>query len=170
MSTAGLQFVFFATYSAGNTQVFANQVINGLPVVGYSDVVYNFDSTGIFISPVGGGYSGTLPDKDTTTRQSLESLRQSFLNNYRKCTIQGGVAYQTPYHPIAPYQDTCLVARLVYVDAATGQTGVSRGAALVKAWLVYPADDNPSSWPFPFPEVTVIDNTGVAIPEVLYIP
>lgn len=172
LTTTGLQFISMTTFSAGPThiQVDARQFVNGLLAL-YEDEIFDFDNTGTLIYPIQGGYTGAAPDKDTTTHQSLESLRQAFLNNYKNCTIQGGPINSKPYHPTAPYQDTCLVAQLVYVDSATGQTGVAYGADLVEAWLVYPADMTSAYNPKPpFPEVTVIDKTGAAVPTVLSIP
>jgi hypothetical protein len=150
-------------------QIAARRFINGLLAAGYTEY-FTFDSTGVFMGPAIGAFTGAPPDKDTSTRQSLESLRHAFLNNYKKCTIVGGVANSQPYHPTAPYQDSCLFAQLVYVDAATGQTNATANVNLVKAWLVFPATYTPNPWTFAFPEVTVIDATGQGIPIMIAIP
>lgn len=157
-------------YSGLIYQVVANLFINDLPL-SQTTIIFNFDNNGIFLPPTIGGYMGTPPDKDTTTHQTLGSLRQNFLNNYKKCTIEGGAANAQVSHPTAPYQDTCLSAQLEYVDASLQNTGIPYGTQLVKAWLVCPTDVRIFHifW-IPYPSVTVIDNTGLPIPTVLSLP
>ena len=169
LSITGLQFISAyyvsisnGTYSGPVYQATANFIINGLRVPS-DNIVFDFDSTGTLLDSFG-GYSGALPNNDTTTHQSLAGLRQSFLNNYKQCAIGGGCMNCTLQHPTASYLDTCLIAQLVYVDAGIQNNSIPSGRQLLKAWLVS-SPANPS-----FPEVTVIDSTGQAIPLELYLP
>jgi hypothetical protein len=169
LSTANLQFLYVNIFPAQQTathhydyQVGVGLILNGLRVPS-ANMVFDFDSTGALTDSLG-GYSGQLPNNDTTGRQSLENLRQLFLANYKQCVIAGGAANSKPEIPTAPYDDTCLSAELVYVDAGIQNGSGFNGQQLVKAWIVTAADNSY------FPEVTVIDNTGQAIPFKVFLP
>ena len=60
--------------------VYAGFYVNGLPVFRKSLALY-FDSSGTLVTPSNGGWTGPTPGKDTTPRQSLQSLRAIFRNN-----------------------------------------------------------------------------------------
>ena len=169
LSTANLQFLYVNIFTPQETpnhhttyNVGAGLVLNGLHVPS-GNMSFDFDSTGTLLDSAG-GYKGQMPDNDTTGHQSLENLRQLFLANYKQCIIAGGPVNAKPDIPTAPYDDTCLSAELVYVDAGIQISNSTYGQQLVKAWLVEPADNTY------FPEVTVIDNTGQAIPLKLFLP
>jgi len=168
LSTNNLQFLYVNRYTAQEEpdhhfvyQVGAGLILNGLRAPNFN-MAFDFDSTGELVDSAG-GYTGELPNNDTTGHQSLENLRQLFLANYKQCIIEGGPLNSKPLQATVPYDDTCLNAELVYVDAGI-QNNNYTGRQLVKAWLVTSAD-------YPaFPVVTVIDNTGQAIPLRLYLP
>ena len=169
LSIAHLQFLYLNEFPGQDGhyigpiyQVGAGLILNGLRVPSVN-MNFIFDSVGILLDSAG-GYAGQLPDNDTSGHRSLEDLRQLFLANYKQCIIEGGPANAKPLQATAPYDDTCLRAELVYVDAASQYTNAPLGQQLVKGWLVTSADYSY------FPEVTVIDNTGQAIPLKLYIP
>ncbi len=172
LSISGLQFLFldydsdpnnfFGSYHGPYYQASADLILNGLRMPSFT-IAFVFDSTGNLLDSAG-GYFGELPNNDTTTHQSLAGLRQSFLNSYKQCVIGGGCMNCTLQHPTVSYLDTCLIAQLVYVDASIQNNSIPSGQQLVKAWLVSSAD-NPS-----FPEVTVIDSTGQAIPLEVFFP
>lgn len=168
LSTAGLQFVtvvsFNATqgaYTGAFYQVAANFFLNGL-LTAPGEAIFTFDSTGTLLDSAG-GWHGQLPNNDTTGHQDLATLRQLFLNNYKKCTIAGGPVNSKPSHPTAPYGDTCLIASLEYVDAGVQFDDFPYGQQLVKAWLVSSAANT-------YPSVTVIDSTGEVIPAFIALP
>jgi len=169
LSTSNLQFLYVNIFTAQETinhhtiyNVGAGLILNGLRVPS-ANLAFDFDSTGTLLDSAG-GYKGQLPDNDTTGHQSLGNLRQLFLANYKQCIVEGGPANAKPDIPTAPYDDTCLSAELVYVDAGIQNGTGFAGQQLVKAWLVTAADNTY------FPEVTVIDNTGQAIPLRLALP
>jgi hypothetical protein len=172
LSTTGLQFLFinyinypnssYGTYKGPFYQASADLILNGLRATSVN-MSFNFDSTGTLLDS-SGGYSGQLPNNDTTGHQSLATLRQLFLDNYKQCAIGGGCMNCGIKQPTAPYQDTCLIAELVYLDASIQNTSIPSRQQLIKAWLVSSAD-NPI-----FPAVTVVDNTGQAIPLKLFFP
>ena len=172
LSTANLQFLYvnynnypnssYGTYKGPFYQAGAELILNGLRA-SPSNMTFTFDSTGTLLDSLG-GWSGQLPNNDTTGHQSLASLRQSFLDNYKQCELGGGCLNCGIKQPTAPYQDTCLIAQLVYLDAGIQNSSIPYGQQLIKAWLVASAD-----YPY-FPEVTVIDNTGQAIPLKLFFP
>ena len=158
------------SYKGTDLVVSAGIYLNGLPVF-QNLILFNFDSTGILLDPPSGGWTGALPGKDTTGHQTLQSLRSIFLNNFRKCTIQGGVANAPITHPTAPYQDSCLTAMLGYFDAYNIDRNIPGGTQLVKAWLVCAADKMPCNFDLlPYPSIIVIDSTGEAIPLSLNYP
>jgi len=167
---SGLQFQFvyynnsssYGTYNGPLYEATTELILNGLRVLP-SSMIFTFDSAGALLDSTG-GYWGQLPNNDTLSHQSLATLRQLFLNNYKQCVIAGGPVNSTPHQPTAPYQDTCLIAEFVYVDASVQNSSIPSGQQLVKAWLVSSAN-NPN-----FPEVTVIDNTGQAIPLKIFLP
>lgn len=169
LSTSNLQFLYVNNITAqqaanhhSDYQVGAGLILNGLRVPS-ANMTFDFDSTGTLKDSLG-GYSGQLPNSDTTGHQSLGNLRQLFLANYKQCVIEGGPANAKPDIPTAPYDDTCLSAELVYVDAGIQSNNGVYGQQLVKGWIVTAADNTY------FPEVTVIDNTGQAIPLKLFFP
>ena len=171
LSTNNLQFQYVNfinapfstnTYKGAYYQAAVGLILNGLRVPS-ATMYFNFDSTGNFLDSVG-GYFGQLPSNDTTSQETLTSLRQIFLNNYKQCVAGGGCFNCQLVHPTAPYQDTCLAAELVYVDASIQNNNTSFGKQLIKGWLVSAADSHG------FPEVTVIDNTAQAIPAAIFYP
>lgn len=169
LSTTGLQFTSAAAitipgpaYNGITYLVGAQLWINGLRVPS-SNIQYQFDSTGTLLNSVG-AYTGQIPDNDTAGHQSLTSLRQQFLNNYKQCFISGGCMNCGTTRPTASYQDTCLTAELVYLDASIQNNNTPSGKQLVKGWMVFPADNEN------FPLVYVIDGTGQAIPFGIYLP
>ena len=170
LSTSGIQFLYLdsfntvdpTSYSGPAYQVVGTQIFNGLPGPNAS-LSFTFDSTGTLLDSIG-GYSAQFVDKDTSGHQSLATLRQLFLNNYKNCTIEGGALNSKPSHPTVSYNDTCLAASMVYVDASIGNGGTPYGKQLVKAWVVASADL------FGYPSITVIDSTGRVIPEMLVYP
>jgi hypothetical protein len=178
LSTTGLQFshIFYDTvtstaYSGPLIQISAEQYINGLPLF-YGEVYFNFGK-GIFQPPAAGLYQGASPGGDTIGHRGLEALRQTFLQNYKQCTIFGGLANSKPSHPTAPYQDSCLYALLGYTDASNMGTGIPYGKQLIKVWEVTP-DNYISRWitegvPL-YPAVYIVDSTGYTWPESLSIP
>ncbi len=179
LPVSGLQFtsiLYDAVYNAASQnnspqdQVTANLYLNGLPVY-QGQEYFDFDSTGAFQPPAVGGWQGQQPAKDTTTRQGLEALRQTFLKNYKLCTVEGGLANSKPSHPTAPYADTCLSAQLGYMDAHTIYTDIPYGQQLIKVWLVCSS----TSWHYPsffaYPAVFVADSTrATPCPNMIFIP
>jgi hypothetical protein len=169
LSTSNLLFLYVNNITAqqaanhhADYQVGAGLILNGLRVPS-ANMTFDFDSTGALMDSLG-GYAGQLPNNDTTGHQTPENLRKLFLANYKQCIIEGGPANSKPDKPTAPYDDTCLSAELVYVDAGIQNGSGFNGRQLVKAWVVAAADNTY------FPEVTVIDNTGQAIPLQLFFP
>ena len=168
LSTANLQFVTIVSfngrqgvYTGTFYQASANLFLNGL-LMAPGEAIFTFDSTGTLLDSVG-GWHGQVPNSDTTGHQDLATLRQLFLNNYKKCTMAGGLANSKPWHPTAPYGDTCLIASLEYVDAAVQFGDFPYGQQLVKAWIVSSAANG-------YPAVTVIDSTGEVIPASVFLP
>jgi hypothetical protein len=180
LSTSGLQFSYITyntsiispAYSGPEIQVVAEQWIKGLPLFG--GVTYFSFGNGVFLSPSAGLYQGAPPGGDTIGHRSLEALRQAFLQNYKQCTISGGLANSKPSHPTAPYQDSCLYAVLGYIDASFAGTGIPYGQQLVKVWVVAGQSSNYASMIAegisPYPAVFVVDSTGYAWPEDISIP
>lgn len=174
LPTAGLQFISVDTaylsypgYTGNITQVDAHLFINGLPTF-YFEQYFDFDTAGVLTSN-SAPYHGAPANNDTTGHQSLASLRQLFLNNYRNCVSQLPIAHSVPVHPSVPYDDTCLLAQLGYVDASILHTGIPFNTLLLKAWMVYPASQSSNNDPYTriYPCVTVIDNTGQPIADTL---
>ena len=158
------------SYTGADIVVTANSYINGLPVF-LQSILFNFDTTGNLLAPPSGGWTGPAPDKNAGTRRTLQSLRSIFLNNYKKCTIQGGLANTPPYHPTAPYQDSCLGAMLGYIGANIADSVIPYGTQLVKAWVICAADKIPFNLSAPpFPSVIVIDSTAKPFPQNMYYP
>jgi hypothetical protein len=167
---SGLQFLYIlydttsnpTGYSGPQIQVSANPFINNIPVY-QEDEYFTFDSTGLFQPSNSVIYAWSPPGQDTSTRQTLEGLRQIFLNDYKLCVIEGGTENSTPTHPTAPYGDSCLLAMLVYSDANTFNRKIPPGTQLVLAWNVTGLNKG-------YPSVLVEDSTGLAIPAAIILP
>jgi hypothetical protein len=170
LSTAGLQFYFFLVdtvalpgYTGTQEEAAAYLFYNGLPVFDGS-ATYIFD-TGIFQQAASFAYHGAAPGPDTTSHQTLEDLRTTWLTHYQQDTIFGGALNSRPTAPGTAYRDSCLVAELGYIDAATFSNGtVPYGASLVKVWKVSPSSNNN------YPIVYVQDSTGICIPVKEFLP
>ena len=135
----------------------ANLFYNGLPLFGLQYAFF-FDSNGVYIPAYYTDKYQYLTGPDSTGHQTLENLRQIFLNNYKQCTIEGGLVHSTPSHPTAPYQDSCLAAELGY------NYDYNNPGQLLKVWKVSSAANH-----F-YPAVFVNDANGQATPEILSIP
>ena len=177
MPASGLQFtsiLYDAVYNASQNnspqdQVTANLYLNGL-LVFQGQEYFDFDSTGAFQPPAVGGWQGPQPAKDTTTRLDLETLRQTFLKNYKLCAVVGGAFNTKPSHPTAPYADTCLSAQLGYMDAHAIYTNIPYGQQLIKVWLVCSSTSRANPPYAAYPAVFVADSTGAALPQLIAIP
>jgi hypothetical protein len=170
LSTAGLQFYFFIVdtvalpgYTGTQEQAAAYLFYNGLPVFEGAET-FIFDA-GIYSQAASALYDGSVPGPDTTSHQTLEYLRTAWLTHYQQDTIFGGALNSRPSAPGTAYKDSCLLAELGYVDAATFGSGPrTYGASLVKVWKVSPSSNNN------YPIVYVQDSTGICIPVKEYIP
>ena len=176
LPTSGLQFF---SWGYGDTiiggvpkietiEVIAYQYLNGLPVLKNS-VYFDFNSNGKYEPPAAGTFPAYPVIGDTIAHQTLQTLRQDFLNNYKQCTIYSSVINPLPIHPTAPYQDTCLSAVLGYMDAGYLNMGIPYGKQLAKTWIIYPSDQRFSFYA-EYPAVFVADGTGYAFPQVFQLP
>jgi hypothetical protein len=163
LSTAGLQFYFYFVdtvtlpgYTGIEQQASAYISYNGLPVFDYSETF--IFKEGIYQPAASFVYQGTVPGPDTTTHQTLEDLRTAWLNHYQQDTIYPPFINSHPSIPGTKYRDSCLVAQLGYIDAATFSHGTALyGASLVKVWMVSPLSGG-------YPMVFVDDSTGICLP------
>jgi hypothetical protein len=152
LSTDNLQFLYWSyevLNGAGNVRVvLANAFLNGLPFFdvesGYAflhDTLINHWE-----------YPYALANNDTTSHQSLATLRQDFID---KATV----LMNSFADPVAPfnYADSCLTATLGYMPASWLPTlgFPSNDSILVKVWVVQQVN-------ITFPEVYVQDNNGAA--------
>lgn len=163
LSTAGLQFYFFMSgnfgapgFSGIQEQVAANVFYNDLPVFAYDQ--YFIFNAGIYQPTATSPYTGQIPGPDTTTRQTLDYLRTAYLDHYQQDTLWPPTAISHPVIPGTAYRDSCLLAELGYIDAATFSKGtVPYGLSLIKVWKVSPLSGG-------YPMVYVVDSTGVCFP------
>jgi len=169
LSTTGLQFYSFFSASivepgffGTQEQVAANVFYNGLPV--FADDQYFIFNAGQYQPNGTASYTGPVPPPDTTSRQTLEDLRTAWLTHYQQDTIFGGASASRPYAPGTAYSDSCLLAELGYLDAATFANGPrTYGVSLVKAWKVSPLSGG-------YPMVYVQDSTGTCVPVQEFVP
>ena len=169
LSTAGLQFLFFAVYtvvqpgfSGTEQQVQANFSLNTLPVFSLSEnFIFN---QGVYQPSASNLYTGAIPNGDTTGHRTLASLRSIYLSNYKQMVIGGGCSGCQFRHPSPTYNDSCLTAELGYADAAYFNNGATPyGSVLMKAWKVSPLSGG-------FPTIYIQDSTGIAYPLDLIYP
>jgi hypothetical protein len=170
LSTAGLPFYFFTVdtvvvpgYTGIQEEVEAYLFYNGLPVFEGAET-FIFDA-GIYSQAASVLYHGSVPGPDTTSHQTLEDLRTAWLTHYQQDTVFGGALNSRPSAPGTAYKDSCLLAELGYVDAATFGSGPrTYGVSLIKVWKVSPSSNNN------YPIVYVQDSTGICIPVKEYVP
>ena len=163
LSTANLQFYSFqdymvndSTYDGIQVQIVATQFFHSLPLFSVAgDKLFQFDN-GKLQPPLPhywNGYDGPAPDADTSGHQTLSTLRSAFLERIAEYVNPGG-----PNRPDSTnYHDSCLVAKLGYIDASWAPGSTTRpNTALVKVWKVstlsigpsvYVQDNNALSWP-----------------------
>jgi hypothetical protein len=108
-------------------------------------------------------YTGPVPGPDTTFRQSLESLRHIYLNNFLKVGTSGGLVDGPIRYPDPSYRDSCLTAQPGYIDPSYFNSKLTLGNGFVKAWKITPVGSN-------YPMVMVEDSTGAAWPVSIYLP
>jgi hypothetical protein len=163
LPTAGLQFVAIDSniyeppgYSDSVSQVMvvANLFINGLPTFSGGVAFYFYNE----VYQTNLTHYGTASSTDTSTHQTLEDLRTAWLTHYQQDSIFGGTLNSRPSVPGLAYRDSCLLAELGYIDAATfANAPRTYGVSLVKAWKVSPLNGG-------YPMVYVQDSTGVCVP------
>jgi hypothetical protein len=167
LSTSQLQFLYFIpdvyldSAKPVQAQVDANLFINNLPVFNYTEVfVFN---NGVFDTAY--LYSGVPQNNDTTSHQSLSSLRTAFFKHVSESITYLPLLNSKPVVPSPnTYSDSCLVATMGYVDATyiPGNTS-TWGSTLIKVWLVNTQSRS-------FPDVMVEDDNGLAWGVPTYIP
>ena len=113
------------------------------------------------------GYTGPIPNADTTTHQTFSDLRHAFLAHIAESGfVGGGAANSSPRFPFkaSSYTDSCLLVTLGYVDASKipGSTTPPE-TALIKVWSVTALHGG-------LPAVTVEDDNGSAWGVVLTVP
>jgi hypothetical protein len=169
LSTANLQFYFFkgfmvddSTYDGIQEQIIATQFYHNLPLFSVAgDKLFLFNNGQLQPTPphYWDGYDGPAPDMDTSGHQALSVLRSAFFERLAGYVNPGGPA---SYQPVN-YHDSCLVAKLGYIDAswAPGST-VRPNTALIKVWKVTPLSSGLA--------VYVQDNNGLSWPIALTLP
>jgi len=138
-----LSFVAFDTVKTGpNTgiyqNVFADQIINGLPILS-EHIWYQFENSAIQ-STTGTRYSSAAPSGGSAL--SLPQLRELFLNAAAK------------NNAAVSFKDSCLVAQFGYYDLNVTSGGAPN---LVKAWSVTQRNYNA------YPRVFFRDDNGATI-------
>jgi hypothetical protein len=174
LSTANLQFYSFNVYTVHNStyngiqeQILAVQFYHNLPLFSVAgDKIFVFNDGQLQPPPphYWDGYNGPAPDTDTSGHQALSILRSAFFERLAGYINPGGPALwpDSPYHP-SNYQDSCLVAKLGYIDAAWAPGSTIRpNIALIKVWKVSPLSSGPP--------VYVQDNNGLSWPIALTFP
>ena len=173
LSTANLQFYFFgdymvhdSTYDGIQVQIVATQFYYGLPLFSIGgDKMFLFNNGQLQPSPphYWDGYDGPAPDADTSGHQALSVLRSAFFQRIAGYVNPGGPAVYVDSNSSANYHDSCLEAKLGYIDAswAPGST-IRPNTALLKVWKVTPISGNPP--------VYVQDNNGLSWPVALTLP
>jgi hypothetical protein len=167
LSTANLQFYSFkdymvqdSTYDGIEVQIIATQFFHNLPLFSVAgDKLYLFNSGQLQPPPLHywDGYDGPAPDADTSGHQALSVLRSAFFESLAGYVNPGGPALwpDSPNYPVN-YHDSCLVAKLGYIDAAWAPGSTTRpNTALIKVWkvsllsglAVYVQDNNGIPWP-----------------------
>jgi hypothetical protein len=168
LSTSGLQFLSFGPYYSSPdstwTAVSANVFKNGLLCDNFSEyfefnkgILSNSDMT-----------SAVPLNDDTTGHRSLPFLRQAFLQHVSESKMLGGPLHAThPVYSASQFANTCLQAKLIYIDSAYlgyhGGSPLPVGKYLAKAWEVSPEG-------LDFPAVYVQDATGTGWGKILDIP
>jgi len=173
LSTANLQFYSFngymvhdSTYNGIQEQIVATQFYHNLPLFSIAgDKLFLFNDGQSQPPPPNywDGYDGPAPDADTSGHQALSVLRSAFFERLAGYVNPGGPAlWPDSPNPPANYHDSCLVAKLGYIDAAwaPGST-ISPNTALIKVWKVSPLSG---------PSVFVQDNNGLSWPIALTFP
>jgi hypothetical protein len=174
LSTADLQFYSFkdymvqdSTYDGIEVQIIATQFFHNLPLFsGAGDKLFLFNSGRLQPPPLHywDGYDGPAPDADTSGHQALSVLRSAFFKMLAGYVNPGGPALWPDSSNNPPdYPDSCLVAKLGYIDAswAPGST-IRPNTALIKVWKVSPQSSGPV--------VYVQDNNGLPWPVALTAP
>jgi hypothetical protein len=173
LSTANLQFYSFkgymvadSTYDGIQEQIIATQFFHNLPLFSVAgDKMFQFNN-GQLQPPLAhywNGYDGPAPDMDTSGHQALSVLRSAFFESLAGYVNPGGPAlWPDSSNQPANYHDSCLVAKLGYIDAswAPGST-IRPNTALIKVWKVSPLSG---------PPVYVQDNNGLPWPVALTLP
>ena len=173
LSTANLQFYSFRGYMVHDSmydgiqeQITATQFYHNLPLFSVAgDKMYLFND-GQLQPPLAhywNGYDGPAPDMDTSGHQALSLLRSAFFERLAEYVNPGGPALwpDSSNHP-TNYHDSCLVAKLGYIDAAWAPGSTIRpNTALMKVWKVSPLSG---------PSVYVQDNNGLSWPIALTFP
>jgi hypothetical protein len=160
-----LQFIEFIpdVYSDSTitpqAQVWANLFLNGLPVFQYNEVfVFNggiFDTAYL--------YTGTPANNDTTGHRTLSSLRSSFMQHVAEAITYWPLNIKPTIPSAKTYTDSCLVAKLGYLDVTYIPGNTAQAGTLIKVWQVTPLSTI-------FPCVYVRDDNGMAWGEVVFIP
>ena len=167
LSTANLQFYSFkgymvhdSAYNGIQEQIIATQFYHDLPlfsVAGDKMFLFNNGQLQPPLPHYWNGYDGPAPDMDTSAHQALSVLRSAFFERLAGYVNPGGPALSadSSSHP-TNYHDSCLVAKLGYIDAAWAPGSTIRpNTALIKVWKVsllsgpsvYVQDNNGLSWP-----------------------
>jgi len=169
LSTANLQFYSFKGYMVHDSmydgiqeQIIATQFYYGLPLFSVAgDKMFLFNNGQLQPSPphYWDGYDGPAPDMDTSGHQALSVLSSAFFERLAGYVNPGGPELVDSSN----YQDSCLVAKLGYIDAswAPGST-IRPNIALIKIWKVTPLNGNLA--------VYVQDNNGLSWPVALTLP
>jgi hypothetical protein len=174
LSTANLQFYSFrgymvqdSTYDGIQEQIVATQFYNNLPLFSVAgDKMFLFNNGQLQLPPANywDGYDGPAPaDADTSGHQALSVLRSAFFESLASYVNPGGPALwpDSSNQPVN-YHDSCLVAKLGYIDAAWAPGSTTKpNTALIKVWKVSPLSG---------PAVYVQDNNGLPWPVALTFP
>ena len=173
LSAANLQFYSFkgymvhdSTYDGIQEQIIATQFYHDLPLFSVAgDKLFLFNNGQLQPPPshYWDGYDGPAPDADTSGHQALSVLRSAFFERLAGYVNPGGPAQWADSSNQPPnYHDSCLVAKLGYIDAAWAPGSTIRpNTALIKVWKVSPLSG---------PPVYVQDNNGLSWPIVLTFP
>jgi hypothetical protein len=173
LSTANLQFYSFrdylvqdSTFDGIEEQIIATQFFHNLPLFSVAgDKLFLFNSGQLQPPPLHywDGYDGPAPDADTSGHQALSVLRSGFLEMLAGYVNPGGPEQSADSSNYPNYHDSCLVAKLGYIDAswAPGST-IRPNTALIKVWKVSPLSSGPV--------VYVQDNNGLPWPVALTMP
>jgi hypothetical protein len=169
LSTANLQFYSFrdymiqdSTYDGIQNQIIATQFFHNLPLFSPAgDKMFVFNNGQVQPPELHywNGYDGPAPDMDTSGHQALSVLSSAFFERLAGYVNPGGPELVDSSN----YQDSCLVAKLGYIDAswAPGST-IRPNIALIKIWKVTPLNGNLA--------VYVQDNNGLSWPVALTLP